>query len=496
MIQMVFAILKYQNYVRNSDGSDSYKQVRDQSFAHFHYALSHVYTLTSSRRTEDMQALAMFCIHLRYFPKPGPAWMITGWFLSMCIEMGMHRSAKCCTGQESKKDLISIEMQKRVFWTLLSLHVQASGKMGRPMLLRSEDFDVDFPQAIPDGLGAEAGKPPGQTCSIWPAIEVFKLTHLLLDTYNTIYTIKPAPDYDGTIHQLEQRAQQWRDQLPTLSNHENEDPNCDPNAPVFALWIKFWDAEMQLLMHHPALCRTQAPEVKAANLQKCLDAAWNIIDMSASARRKKVLDTTWQNTTTFVAAIFTLLFGFWNRRHQITKADFARLRRQMDVCLDILEELGRMLGKFFLDLDLSRMIIQLTIHKARVADFETRFVISSMQDLVTSIASWSKALPLLPWQTLVRSRRPILNITRQLHAILATMLRFTHSSSEAQMTPAPQCVDPAMVFKSRSLRLIPNYPNINKRSTLTRTMTHIRVQKVEKCLSLPTCIRATSPHRH
>ena len=346
MIQMMLAILKYQNVTRNSDGSSYYKELREQSFAHYHFALSHMYALISSQTVADMQAMTMMCIHLRSFPKPGPAWMLTGWALWICVELGLHRSSKVWGGDSNKSE-IECEMQRRVFWTLTLIHVSISGKLGRPMMLRKEDFDVELPQLLPDKLPSESKDHSTQICSVWPCIELFKLTELFLDMFSTLYTIRPTTEYESAIQHFEQRAAQWRDELPPtlkLGSPENKDPKSDANARVFALWLRFWESEFQLLMHHPAMCRTSSQEVISANLQKCIGAAWVIIDMFAQARAAKILDTTWHNATTFIAAIFTLLFGYWDRRNQISTEELLELKNRMNLCLDILGEIGRMLG--------------------------------------------------------------------------------------------------------------------------------------------------------
>lgn len=343
---MVLAILKYQNVTRNSDGSQYYHDLREQSFAHYHYALSHMYSLISTRTIADIQGMTMICIHLRSFPRPGPAWMLTGWALWICIELGIHRSSTLWAG-DSKKSEVELEMQRRVFWTLTLIHVSISGKLGRPMMLRKEDYDVELPQLLPDKLPGE-DKDSTPECSVWPSIELFKLTDLFHDMYTALYTIRPSSDYEGALQHLERRADQWKEELPSvlrIDSPDNKDPKMDANARIFALWLRFWESEYQLLMHHPALCRTTSQEVISANLQKCINAAWVIIDMFAQARASRILDTTWHNATTFIAAIFTLLFGYWDRRHQITPSELLELKNRMNLCLDILGEVGRMLGK-------------------------------------------------------------------------------------------------------------------------------------------------------
>ena len=342
IIQMVLANVKFQTVSRNSDGSEYFKDLREQSFAHYHFALQHFFLLQSSRTLEDMQALTLFCIHLRSFPTPGPCWMVTSWVLTIATEMGLHRSTKAWV--DSTNSTIEVEIRKRIFWTLLLIHVTVGSKLGRPMMLRREDFDVELPELLDESVQSESQKPSAQRCSLWASIELFKLLELVLDTYNLIYTIRPLPDYEGTIERQENRAQKWLDELPPvlkLGTPENDNPQ---NA-VYALWMLFWEAEYQLVLHHPSLCRSSSPDFTAGNLQKCIQAAFKIISITGQLRARKMLDTTWINATTFIAAIFTLLYAYHIRKDSISSADVSRLRSDLDICLDIMGDVGQLLGE-------------------------------------------------------------------------------------------------------------------------------------------------------
>jgi hypothetical protein len=56
------------------------------------------------------------------------------------------------------------------------------------------------------------------------------------------------------------------------------------------------------------------------------------------------LDTTWYNGAVYVLAISTMLFGQWERRDQMTSADLAKLKEDMYVWLDIMGDVGGLIG--------------------------------------------------------------------------------------------------------------------------------------------------------
>jgi hypothetical protein len=62
-------------------------------------------------------------------------------------------------------------------------------------------------------------------------------------------------------------------------------------------------------------------------------------------QKYKSLDTTWYNAAVYVMALTTTLFTQWNKRGDTSMADLAALKDDMDIWLDIMEEVGNLLGK-------------------------------------------------------------------------------------------------------------------------------------------------------
>lgn len=342
MVQMMLAHVKYQISHRNSDGSLYFKTIAEESFAHYHYSVSRVFELVTNRTLPDVQAIAMICAYMRGFAKPGAAWMFSIWALGMAVEMGLHRSTKVWPN-ENGRSLMDIEMRKRVFWTLMMIHVLVSGKLGRPCSIRSEDYDVEFPQALDDTMPSELASGQAPSCSFRSAIEIFKMVELDLDTYNTIYAIRSSTPYEEDLRRLEAKAEKWEKDLPAefdLSRVEN----ADGPQRMIAVWLSFMKSSYALNLHHPAVCRSTSKEVASRNLDICTDAAFAIIETSAELRKLNCLDTTWIHATTYLAAIFTLLFVHWERRDTITTHDLTKLKVQLGLCLEIMGDVGVLLG--------------------------------------------------------------------------------------------------------------------------------------------------------
>ena len=340
---MMLASVKYQTVCRNSDGSEYFRTLREESYSHYHYSLTHLCRLLSSRTLDDIVSCAMICCYLRSFPTPGACWMMTSWILTIAIEMGLHRTVDAWADSSVKQDSVQAEIRKRVFWTLLLIHVTVGCKLGRPMMLRREDFDVELPSPFVDSV-PPGGQKSSQKSQMVPSNAMFEMLELCLDTFNTIYTIQPLADYEGIISRLEARAQEWTENMPPglqLGTPENE----TPQNRIYALWMNNWAAEFHLVLHHPALCRSSNPEFIAQNTEKATQAAFRVIQSIQALRAAKMLDTTWINATTYIAAVFTLLFVYWERRDGITLQNLQDLRNDMEVCLEVMRDVGELLGK-------------------------------------------------------------------------------------------------------------------------------------------------------
>ncbi|CAK1357813.1 unnamed protein product [Cercospora beticola] len=335
MVHMVLATLNFQFAARNSN-----EQARQDSMSHYHYACSLIPDLITGHTLADIQALALICSQLRNQPKPGAAWMFTNLVLGLAVESGLHRSAKAWPNSGVDQDPHHLEMRKRTFWSLLIFHVHISGKLGRPMPLRLEDFDIEMPEAIPDNL-PEENSTKWKDCSFRAAIEGFKLLRIMLQVYSTIYSIKSTGQYEMNVRHLEKELETFHDQLPP---EFRGGPQTRDEDRVSAYYLDMGVAECQLLLHHPALCRSASAQFMTSNLDTCLHWSKKLLHVATALKTLNSLDTTWYSTTNFLAAIFTTLFAHTERREQMTTADLQTLRQDMDAWMEIMAEVANLLG--------------------------------------------------------------------------------------------------------------------------------------------------------
>lgn len=344
MVHMVFAIMFFQYAARN-EKADQQTELNARSNLFYHYSLGFYYQLVASHTLQDIQALALICSHLRNFPKPGASWMVTNSTFTLAIELGLHRSTKRLVQQGAQKSPLEIELRKRVFWSLLSIHVTLSGKLGRPMPMRLNDFDVELPEALDDELLSENGidtSKPGK-CTHKIGIEAFKAVTLFMEMFTTIYAVKRSPSgYVDVVNRLENKVKEWRAQWPPELAQGSEE--SDQEDRVFSLYLQLWAMEFRLLLRHPSVSMTLLPEFNNESLDICLESARSMLQALKLLRKYKSFDTTWYNSAVYLMAITTTLYANWFRRNELGGVDIAYLREEMDQWTDIMGEIGSPLG--------------------------------------------------------------------------------------------------------------------------------------------------------
>lgn len=233
-------------------------------------------------------------------------------------------------------------MRKRTFWCIMVFNVVLSGKLGRPMPLRFEDFDIEIPEALHDCMPSEQNLSKHKKCSFRAGIQGMKLLRIMMSVYSTIYPIQATKGmYEMNVRALEKEIQDWRAQVePELSGG----PQTQDEDRVFANYLEITAQECELLIHHPSLCRSGSPQILANNLDACLAASEKLLEVASQLKMFKSLDTTWDYSTGFLAAIFTTLFAMTERRKTLTHKELTKLRHDMDLWLEIMGDVGQLLG--------------------------------------------------------------------------------------------------------------------------------------------------------
>ncbi|KAK0719251.1 hypothetical protein B0H67DRAFT_532893 [Lasiosphaeris hirsuta] len=340
IVHMVFATIYFQYGIRNREEPEKHAQLNDFSNKHYHWCLSKFFDLAISQTVTSVQALAMIVSHTRNFPKPGCSSTIAHFALMKAIELNLHRGIKTPNGGTT----LESEVRKRTWWAILAVMVTLNGRLGRPMPITLDEFDVDFPVAIPDEfLGEEGVLDPSKIghCDYLVGIMGFMAVPLYMEMYSNIYGVRRDPKkYVEVVRELEVGMRSLQESLPDELKLEKS----KASSQVFALYTQAFILEFSLCLRHPSVCMTDDPKFCAENTRICEDSAKKLLKVVGALLKMKSLDTTWYQLAVYVAAIFSTLVAHWERRFETTAEDVTALRADMELWLSVIGEIGRLLG--------------------------------------------------------------------------------------------------------------------------------------------------------
>ena len=335
----------YQQAIRNWEDPNTQKDLQSRSHHHYHYSLSLVADLMSSHSVQDVQALVMICAHVRNFPNPEISWTLTNIALNKAMEINLHKSANRLASKEGHKNMLEVEMRKRIFWTLLCISITINGKLGRPMAIRMQDFDVELPEAIDDNLLSENGLDVSRTgtCEFLVALEAFKLEPIFLELYNEMHSLnRSASNYIEFINHAEKRIKKWSEQIsPELK--EDSKPE-DPRKGIFVRFLNLWGLEFRLVLLHPSLSLTMSAKFNERSLKTCMQICRDMMEIVQHLQMMRCLDTTWYNCAVYILAIQTTLYGYSQLPDLLTEDELKKLRSDMEIWLSIMGDIGNLLG--------------------------------------------------------------------------------------------------------------------------------------------------------
>ena len=345
---MVLAIWMYQYGIRNNEKEGP--ELTRRSNAYYHYSLGFWPELKAGETLEDLEALALFCVFSRNFPKPGFSWGLCRQILNKAIELKYHR---CPTRDPSpavsKLNFVERERRKRVFWSLLTLNINISMKLDLPLPITMADIDLDFPLEVEDSELTPDGiiTPTSGKCTIRPAIFLCKLMPLWVALYNDVLRVrKPGSNYVAVIHDLEYRLSHWEADM--LRDNGRLWEGGDWTLHISRLLLESWACEFRLVLHHPTLDISESSGFESHNLDLCHKAAQKLLgNVKELTITYKAADYTWHMTSVYVLAIGVTMHVNRQRKGRLTQENILFVEQELNAWLLVVGAAGKILSKAF-----------------------------------------------------------------------------------------------------------------------------------------------------
>ena len=180
-------------------------------------------------------------------------------------------------------------------------------------------------------------------CTIDIAIELFRHTVLSIQMHSALYAaVRPSRDeYVAVVEELEGKLVKW---------HQNCTKNISLNSPkperrFQAAHLESWFHEARILMRHPSISLSPSPSFTNDCVRICVESSRAILHLTDELRKgNHYLDTTWYGATLQLIATSTILFSLWDKRDTVTPEEILAVRKEMDLCMDIMGDLGSLLG--------------------------------------------------------------------------------------------------------------------------------------------------------
>lgn len=258
-------------------------------------------------------------------------WYLVGYAVRACIDLGLHR--RLCEGT---LDAYSVQMRRRLFWTVYCLDCVVSTTIGRPLALSYRHIDLDFPaerqirrhEVLPSGDHTAQSRE--QRESLEMPLFFFELRRLEAEIYDAIYS--PNQSLASTSPEVPRLLQRLDGLKLALDRWPND--HKDENAIIMHhTTAMHWNRAVCLLLRpflsvlHPA----------DKHYQACLQAAGAICQVQKWLQIHDDGHSFIAVQTIFVAAV-TILHCLWTHTTQVWSVSLSNNIRACSFVLGIMSE--------------------------------------------------------------------------------------------------------------------------------------------------------------
>ncbi|KAK6855096.1 hypothetical protein PG995_008628 [Apiospora arundinis] len=296
--------------------------------------LADSYYLAAMQRFEEvvrpkdlktLQCLALIGQYSLLTPTRTSVYYIVGLATRICQQLGLADEKTIAMGTE---DPLTLDMRRRLSWTITAMEFGLASSMGRPNgFAKSDDLvDVKFFETAKDENITEHGILQGPEDEKKLVAIHFCKMRLCQTEINRILYEKKQPEPRDERHPwfaaMEAKLDQWLD--------------ASPASPA---WCKPWFSgkyhTMIISLHRPS---PQVPKPSARSASKCFDSAVFIINISSKQMMAAAVDITWVFVFTLYMALNTILWSV--AAYPDVRAAHSReeVEELVNVALDILDQ--------------------------------------------------------------------------------------------------------------------------------------------------------------
>ncbi|KAH8653490.1 fungal-specific transcription factor domain-containing protein [Xylariales sp. PMI_506] len=324
------------------------KRITSPPESYYMTALQHIFAARESRTIQNIEAMTLLVIYHLRSPSSFSIWYMIGLAMRTSIDLGFHRKQF-----EAGHDAYTIQMRRRLFWSVYALERAIAQSMGRPFSIPDSVIDVDFPDVGPDTETSPSSpsRIPVKKNALTYAVLLFKMRRIESRIQHSIYRVdKPLSSLMSKVDRFYQDLDAWKAEVAeTLSG-------SDLHYPFF----HYHRAVRQLLQPFLALLAPTDPYYSI-----CMRAAGDVCQ--AHKRLHQTLDyghSFIAVQTVFVSGI-TLLYGLWTQLHAVWSVSLANDIRACSLVLFVMGERAPWVRKYR---DAFELLVNATMEKLQSGD--------------------------------------------------------------------------------------------------------------------------------
>ncbi|KAI0416201.1 fungal-specific transcription factor domain-containing protein [Xylaria grammica] len=293
-------------------------------------ALQHLFTARESKTTQNVEAMLLLVLyHIR--SSSYGIWYMIGLAMRTCIDLGLHTKR-----HEGNLDRYTIQMRRRLFWSVYSLERTIAICLGRPLSIPDRQIDVDLPLDPEDEAWSEIAHTqtatPTRKRSLSMALWLFKMRRIESRIQFSIYRAdKPLSALTSKMNQLYQDLESWKTSLVERFG------DIDLNYPM----LHYHRAVRLLIQPFLPLLPPSDPYYLL-----CIRAAGGVCQAHKKLHQSLEYGHSFIAVQHVFVAGITLLYGLWTQQHAIWSYSLSNDIRACSLVLFVMGERAPWVKKY------------------------------------------------------------------------------------------------------------------------------------------------------
>ncbi|KAF2182383.1 hypothetical protein K469DRAFT_728575 [Zopfia rhizophila CBS 207.26] len=312
-------------------------------------------TIQLHESIKGVQVMLLLVLATFIFPNAPNAWFLLSTIIASCVDLGLQR--KDVLSHASGATEIEQNIRSGVFWSAYSLDRTLCTTLGRPLTLRDEAIDIEYPgergsnKLNLSGVNAARSAGPcqqneqpispaerlakrrrlelGTSSPFASSIFAFRFDRIVAEIKLMIYRVAQIPErfpWPTDLREWQQVAYQALQSLLDETRHTLMLPTIE---------LKYNHCVTILFRPSPAF-----PRPTAQALRICFESASETVQIHSDLLRFGKLNNSWLTAHTVFVSGITMLYYAWVNPQILQTASSEFYRRQKS-CSDVLAALGR-----------------------------------------------------------------------------------------------------------------------------------------------------------